>query len=97
VQQSLRLVIVNSEKTDGTHDTVWLLTDRLDMDADLVALAYRYRWTIELFFRWFKCVLGCRHFISESENGVALQCYVALIASLLIVHWTGLQPNKLTW
>jgi hypothetical protein len=97
IQRPLRLVIINVDSPDGTNHTLWLLTDRLDMDADLVALAYRYRWTIELFFRWFKCVLGCRHFIAESENGVALQCYGALIASLLIVLWTGLQPTKRTW
>jgi hypothetical protein len=97
IQQPLRLVIVNADSPDGTNHTLWLLTDRLGMDADLIALAYRYRWTIELFFRWFKCVLGCRHLVAESENGVALQCYAALIASLLMVLWTGLQPDKRTW
>jgi hypothetical protein len=95
--RDVRLVVVRRTKPDGSTEDLWLVTDRLDLDAELVALAYRYRWTIELFFRWFKCVLGCRHLLSESRNGVAIQCYVALIASLLIVEWTGRRPTKRTW
>jgi hypothetical protein len=95
--RNVRLVIVRRTKPDGATEDLWLVTDRLDLAADLVALAYHYRWTIELFFRWFKCVLGCRHLLSESHNGVAIQCYVALIASLLIVLWTGRKPTKRTW
>ena len=62
-----------------------------------MALGYRYRWTVELFFRWLKCVLGCKQLLTTSENGVALQIYTALIASLLIVLWTGRKPTKRTW
>ena len=48
----------------------WLVTDRLDLDADLVALAYRYRWAVEpLRYRWFKCILGCRHLLFEDATG----------------------------
>ena len=97
IGQNVRLVIVRRTKPDGSTEDLWLITDRLDLPADLVALAYHYRWTIELFFRWFKCILGCRHLLSENHNGVAIQCYVALIASLLIVLWTGCKPTKRTW
>ena len=57
------LVQVATGKTrhDGTLDVVVLVTNRLDLDAELIAVAYRYRWAVELFFRWVKCVLGCRH------------------------------------
>ena len=78
-------------------ETWWLLTNKLDLPAELVALGYRYRWTVELFFRWLKCVLGCKQLLTTSENGVALQIYTALIASLLIVLWTGRKPTKRTW
>jgi Transposase DDE domain len=97
LKQPVRLVIVRSTKRDGTTEQLWLITDRLDLSADLVALAYRYRWAVELFFRWFKCVLGCRHLLSDDRNGVTIQVYVALIASLLIVLWTGRKPTKRTW
>jgi hypothetical protein len=93
----VRLVVVRRTKPDGTAEELWLLTDRLDLPAELVALAYRYRWTIELFFRWFKCVLGCRHLLALDQNGVTLQVYVALIASLLMVLWTNRKPDKRTW
>lgn len=62
--------------------------------AELVGLIYRRRWAIELFFRWIKCILGCRHFFAESPEGVALQLYLALIASLLFQLYTGRRPNK---
>jgi hypothetical protein len=95
--QPVRLIIVRRVKADGSPEELWLVTDRLDLAAELVALAYRYRWTIELFFRWFKCILGCRHLLAHDANGVAIQVYVALIASLLIVLWTGRKPTKRTW
>jgi hypothetical protein len=93
----LRLIKVQRINDKGALETWWLLTNRLDLPADLIALGYRYRWTIELFFRWLKCVLGCKQLLTTSENGVALQIYTALIASLLIVLWTGRKPTKRTW
>ena len=97
--QPLRVVRVATDKThpDGTPLEMVLVTNRLDLDADLIALAYRYRWTVELFFRWLKCILGCRHLLSQSENGVHLQIYMALIASLLISLWIGRTPTKRTY
>jgi hypothetical protein len=97
--QPLRVVRVATDKhhPDGTPVEMVLVTNRLDLEADLIALAYRYRWTVELFFRWFKCILGCRHLLSQSENGVQLQVYMALIASLLLSLWLGRAPTKRTY
>jgi hypothetical protein len=75
---------------------LWLVTDRLDLTPEMVALLYRYRWQIELFFRWFKCVLGCKHLLAQSEQGIRIEIYAALIATLLIVLWTGRKPTKRT-
>ena len=74
-----------------------LFTDRDDLEADLVSLIYRHRWQIELFFKWIKCILGCRHCLAESEAGMTIQIYSALIASVLIVLWTGRKPTKRQW
>ena len=74
-----------------------LVTDRMDLAAEVIALLFRYRWTIELFFRWLKCILGLRHLIFESVNGVTILIYAGLIASLLVVLWTGRRPTKRTW
>jgi hypothetical protein len=57
---------------------------------------YYGRYT-ELFFRWFKCILGCQHLLSTCQNGVKIQVYLALIASLLVVQWTGHKPTKRTF
>ena len=56
-----------------------------------------YRWQIEQFFRWLKCVLNCRHLLSCNQNGVELQVYTALIASMLITLWVGGKPTKRTY
>ena len=84
-------------RTDSETHELLLATDRLDIDAELVALLYKYRWQVELFFKWLKCVLGCRHLVAESEDGVRIQIYAALIASLLIVLWTERKPTKRTF
>jgi hypothetical protein len=55
---------------------------------------YKQRWTIELFFRWLKCLLPCRHWLAESEDGVATQVYCALIAALMISRTEGKLPTK---
>jgi hypothetical protein len=74
-----------------------LFTNREDLTADLISLIYRYRWQIELFFKWIKCVLGCRHWLAESPEGVTIQVYCALIASVMLVLWTGRKPTKRQW
>ena len=96
--QPLRVVRVRTDKRhkDGTPIELVLVTNRLDLEADLIALAYRYRWTVEFFFRWFKCILGCRHLLRHRENGVQIQVYMALIASWLISLWVGRAPTKRT-
>lgn len=76
-----------------------LVTNLLDVPAEVIATLYRYRWLIELFFRWLKCVLSCRHLISQSQNGIEMQMYCALIACLLIQLAAGqdVKPNKWTY
>lgn len=76
-------------------EQVWyLLTDRFDLSAAEVVQLYAYRWTIEVFFRWLKCILGCRHLFAECEQGFAFQIYAALLATLLLVRYTGCKPCK---
>jgi hypothetical protein len=97
LQRPMRLVVVRTTDRDGQTTELWLITDRLDLDAELVALASRYRWTVELFFRWLKWILGARHLIAHHQNGVTLQIYAALIVSLLLVLRTGRKPTKRTF
>lgn len=89
--QAVRLVRVQTEAGE-----LLLVSSkgRAELDAELLALIYRYRWRVELFFKWLKCILGCRHWLAESERGVALQVYCALIAALLLLRYSGRRPGK---
>jgi hypothetical protein len=78
-------------------ETLILATNLLDVPAEVVALVYKHRWGVELFFRFFKQVLGCRHLLSDDPRGVAIQCYCAVIACLLLTLWSGREADKATW
>ena len=69
----------------------------LDVPPEIVALIYKHRWAIETFFRFYKHVLGCRHLLSYSTNGIAIQVYLGIIACLLIALWTGRKPTLRTY
>ncbi|HEY4260576.1 MAG TPA: IS4 family transposase [Schlesneria sp.] len=73
-----------------------IATNLLDVPAEIIALLYAYRWTIEIFFRQFKHLLGCRHLLSHNQNGITIQTYCAIIACLMIALWTGRKPTKRT-
>lgn len=70
-----------------------IATNLLDVPAEIIADIYKHRWTIELFFRFFKHVLGCRHLLSTHRKGIEIQAYCAIIACLLIALWTGRKPT----
>jgi hypothetical protein len=74
-----------------------IATNVLDLPAWIIGLIYRYRWTIEIFFRFFKHVLGCRHLLSHDPVGVEIQTYCAIIACMLISLWTGRKPTLRTY
>ena len=73
-----------------------IATNLLEVPAEVIALIYKKRWTVELFFRFFKHVLGCRHLLSHRENGIEIQTYLAIIVSMLIALWTGRKPTLRT-
>jgi hypothetical protein len=74
-----------------------IATNLLDVPAEVIADIYQHRWTIELFFRFFKHVLGCRHLLSTDPVGIQIQAYCAIIACLLIHLWTGGKPTLRTY
>lgn len=74
-----------------------IVTNLLDVPAEIISLIYQYRWTIEVFFRFFKHLLGCRHLLSTDPVGIEIQTYCAIIACMLISLWTGRRPTKRTY
>jgi hypothetical protein len=105
----IRLVLVKCtphQKTGGrkggtagppSDGILRIATNLLDPPAEIVAELYRQRWTIELFFRFFKHVLGCRHLLSTARAGIEIQTYMAIIACLLLALWTGGKPTLRTY
>ena len=89
--QLLRRVVVWDEKN---KKQVVLVTDLLDIPAHVIAAIYRQRWQVELFFKWLKSYAAFDHLISHHPNGVTLQFYVAVIATLLLHLATGRRVSK---
>jgi hypothetical protein len=71
-----------------------IATNLLDAPAHVIAFLYEYRWTLEVFIRFFKQILGCRHLLSTKREGIEIQIYAAVICCMLINITTGKKPNK---
>ena len=71
-------------------------TDDLELGAEVVALVYRHRYAIEIFFRFLKQLLGCRHLLSDCPDGIRIQMYCAVIACMLLSLYTNRKPTKRT-
>lgn len=74
-----------------------IATNLLEVPAETIALIFSERWAIETFFRFFKHILGCRHLLSHDVEGIEIQTYCAIIASMLIALWTGKKPTLRTY
>lgn len=75
--------LITVKRTDG--QVLTLITNDKSRSARDIALCYKARWAIELFFKWVKQNLNLSRFIGRSENAVRLQIIVAMIAFVLIV------------
>ena len=82
-------------QTGPTSDGVLrIVTDLLDVPEEVIAFLYEYRWMIEIFFRFFKQILGCRHLLSTKQQGIQIQVYAAVICCLLLSSLSGRKPTK---
>ena len=75
-------------------DRLLIVTSLSTLAAELVGLIYRQRYSVELFFRFFKHLLGMRHLLSRRPAGMDIQVQCAVIACLLINLQTGRKPDK---
>lgn len=84
----------------GTGGQIIMLATNMSVEdlsaADATGL-YKHRWQVEYFFRWVKCLLGCGHWIAESQRGVSIQLYLALIGALLLQLDLERRPSKRVW
>ena len=70
--------------TDDTGHTYVFMTNNMNVSATSIALLYKNRWQIELFFKWIKQHLKIKRFWGHSENAVKLQICVALATYLTV-------------
>lgn len=68
---------------------VILYTNLIGVPAEVIAAMYELRWTIELFFRFLKQILGLKRLFAEQSEAGAIQVYCAIIAGLLMSQLTG--------
>lgn len=90
----LRLVIFR----DDAEREYYLITNCFDIAAVEIAQMYKYRWLIELFFKWIKQHLRFVKVFSYSPQGIWNQLYLVLI-SFALCTLVRLQtaPTKTTW
>ena len=67
-----------------TNKKFIFLTNNFEITALQIALLYKYRWKIELFFKWIKQHLKVKSFWGHSENAVKVQVYVAIITFVVV-------------
>jgi hypothetical protein len=94
--QTIKLSVQKSAKAYPTHmrrvkyydkelnKTFVFLTNNFDISALEIALLYKNRWKIELFFKWIKQHLKIKSFWGESENAVKVQIWIAICTYLTV-------------
>jgi hypothetical protein len=80
-KKPLRIIYYYSEEKQCVLE---FFTNNFDLEADKIALLYRCRWQIELYFKWIKQHLKIKQFYGTSENAVKIQIYVGIIAYCLV-------------
>ena len=88
-EKSIRLV---AYKVDNIE--YWIATNRYDLSAEDIALAYKLRWEIENFFAWWKRHLKVYHLIARSEYGLMVQILGGLITYLLLAIYCHENYNE---
>lgn len=81
--QELRLVSYYDSEHDKTYK---FITNLFDYNAKTIADIYKYRWQIEIFFKWIKQNLKIKTFLGTTKNAVFSQIWIAMIYYLLISY-----------
>jgi IS4 transposase len=79
--QPLRRIKYHDENTGKIFN---FLTNNFAIPAQTVADLYRYRWQVELFFKWIKQHLRIKSFFGTSENAVKTQIWIAISVYVLV-------------
>jgi hypothetical protein len=88
-EKPVRVVGYRIDRTD-----FYVATDRFDLTAEDVALAYKLRWDIEIFFGWWKQHLNVYHVVARSPYGLMAQILGGLITYLLLAIYCHEEHNE---
>lgn len=80
MEHELRLI--STEDLEG--NLIMIVTNDFELSAEEISDIYRYRWKIELFFKWIKQHLQVKHLFSKGQQGVENQIFIALITYCLL-------------
>lgn len=89
---NLRLVVYYDKEHNQTYQ---FLTDEFRLSAKNIALIYKKRWDIEIFFKWIKQHLKIKTFLGTSKNAVLTQIWVAMLY-YLVLAWIKFQAKLKT-
>ena len=80
-----------------TSKTFNFLTNNFAIPVQMAADLYRYRWQVELFFKWIKQHLGTSENAVKSQIWIAISAYifVAIIKIALTANWSSTQFYRL--
>ena len=72
------------------------LTNNLELPALVIAMLYKLRWRVELFFKWIKQNLRIKHFFGTTDNAVKTQVWIAVcvyVLAAIVRKELGLGPS----
>ena len=67
-----------------TGKSLVFLTNNFALPARTIALLYKGRWKVELFFKWIKQHLRIKHFYGTSDNAVKTQIWISICVYVLV-------------
>jgi len=79
----LRRIACWDSKGKRTYE---FISNNFELEAQVIADIYNYRWRIELFFKKLKGNFPLHYFLGDNQNAIEIQIWCALIALLLLSH-----------
>ena len=67
-----------------TDKSLVFLTNNFELPALTIALLYKSRWKVELFFKWIKQHLRIKHFYGTTDNAVKTQVWISVCVYVLV-------------
>lgn len=90
IKHPFRLIRASIKATD---EPIVFLTNIKELSAEDIALIYKKRWDIEVFFKFIKQELNFSHIMVKGENALKVMLYMTLITAQLIITYKKI--NKL--